>query len=57
MKNYEAALEIWKAAAKEWRIIQTNYRARAIGDTEFLNGKAKFDEAQKALDKAKMEVK
>jgi hypothetical protein len=37
-------------AFEEWRRIQKAYRAREIGDAEFLAGKAKFNKALEAVD-------
>ena len=54
--SYEAALETYRKAARKWREVQSDYRSRKIGDHLFLEGKAAFEFAQEALDKAEKEL-
>jgi hypothetical protein len=51
-KTYEAALEASRKASREFAIVVADYRARKVGDAEFLAAKAKHDEANKVFDAA-----
>jgi hypothetical protein len=51
-KEYELALEASRKASREFAEAQTAYRARNIGDAEFLAAKAKHDAACKEFDAA-----
>ena len=51
-KTYEAALEKSREASRKFMAAQTAYRARQIGDKEFLAAKAEHDVACKEFDVA-----
>ena len=50
--EYKAALEKANKVSAEFRAAQIAYRARKIGDAEFLAAKAKYDASEKAFDAA-----
>jgi hypothetical protein len=50
--EYDAAIDAARDASKAFTKVQKAYRAREIGDDEFLAGKKLFDESQKAFDAA-----
>lgn len=47
---YDAALEVSRQASRDFRKAQKAYRAREIGDAEFLEAQKKFDESNEAFD-------
>ncbi len=49
---YDAAREVSRKASREFLQVQKRYRAREIGDAEFLAGKALHDKAMEAFDAA-----
>lgn len=49
---YQAALEAARKATQDFNKIQEDYRAKRIGDQEFLEGKRIYDAAAKAFDDA-----
>ena len=51
-KEYVHALETANKASRKFRKAQMAYRARTIGDTEFLAAQALHNAAQKAFDVA-----
>ena len=50
--TYDASLEAFRKASREFRLIREDYRTRKIGDEEFLKGKTIFDKASEVADKA-----
>lgn len=50
--DYAAALEAARAAARVYREAQTAYRARKIGDAEYLAARAAWEASDKAFDDA-----
>ena len=54
--EYEAALAKANEASRKFSAIQKAYRAREIGDAEFLAGKAEWNASTKAFDIARNEV-
>jgi hypothetical protein len=57
MDDYQKALVVWKAEAAAYSKAQADYRARKIGDDEFLKARKKFKDADKVLDEAESKVK
>lgn len=51
-KNYENARIKVNAASAVFMAVQMKYRARTIGDDEFLAAKAVYNEAEKEFDAA-----
>jgi membrane-bound lytic murein transglycosylase B len=51
-EEYRNALEDSREASKEFRVAQEQYRARTIGDAEFLAARAKYREAEALFDAA-----
>ena len=51
-QEYDAALTESRAAAKAFRLAAEAYRARKIGDTEFLEAKSKFNASNSKFDAA-----
>lgn len=49
---YDASLETFRAASRAFRTVTQEYRAKKIGDTEFLSAKATFEQAKAAADAA-----
>lgn len=49
---YEIAYEKNNAAIEAFQSVQTAYRSKAIGDAEFLAGKAIYDAAMAEYDEA-----
>ena len=49
-KTYEKALEASRKAAREFRAVQTEYRAGRMSDADFLAARAKYNESEKAFD-------
>jgi len=54
--NYQTALKEWQVEAKKWGQARKAYRARTIGDTEFLKAKAEFEVAQAKLDAVEKQI-
>lgn len=52
---YDASLARFRQASQEFNEITKAYRAKEIGDNEFLAGRKKFDEAKALADKAETE--
>lgn len=50
--EYDAALEVFRAASREYRAAALSYRAREIDDAEFLAARRKFNAAQNVCDVA-----
>ncbi len=50
MDEYKAALEVFRRESAAWREVQDNYRARKIGDDEFIAGMRKFRKANAEMD-------
>jgi hypothetical protein len=55
--EYIKALEVANVASAEFNKVQLAYRARTIGDTEFLAAKAIYNESVAVFDVAYAEVK
>lgn len=53
---YAESLEAARCASRSFAEAQRKYRAREIGDAEFLAARAKYDESSAALDAARGEV-
>lgn len=53
--KYDAALEVFRAASRAYREVTLAYRARTIGDDEYLAARRTFSEAQTAADVAEAE--
>jgi hypothetical protein len=51
-KTYEAALEESRKAARKFMAVQADYRARKIGDAEYLAARAEYEASEKAFDAA-----
>lgn len=51
-KEYEAALESAREASQRFARVQQDYRARRIGDEEYLAARADWDHSQVAFDAA-----
>lgn len=51
-KTYKAALEASRKAARVFMNAQDAYRARTIGDAEFLAAKAEYKKSEAAFDAA-----
>lgn len=49
-KSYEMAMEKSAEAIKIFRLAQSAYRARTIGDSEFIAARAKYNTAMKEYD-------
>lgn len=49
-QSYLIALEAWRIESARWRKAQEDYRARRIGDVQFLAAKAEFNAASAVLD-------
>jgi len=50
--DYQAAVLVHNAAFEKFRVVRDAYRARTIGDVEFLAAKAEYDAATKSFDAA-----
>jgi hypothetical protein len=50
--EYELALNAVREATAKFNAVTKAYRARTIGDDEFLAAKAKYNEAEKVFDVA-----
>lgn len=57
MKEYNAALEVFRKASATFSAAQDAYRARTIGDAEFLAARAEFKAADAVMDAAEAKVK
>lgn len=58
MTNYEIALEVFRKESAEYRASCEAYRAGKINDNQYLSARAKFNEANAALDNAEaIEIK
>ena len=53
--KYDAALNVWRDASKKFGIAQASYRARVIGDSEFIAARKVLDAASYAFDSAETE--
>ncbi|HEX7906718.1 MAG TPA: hypothetical protein VF534_01315 [Paraburkholderia sp.] len=53
--KYDASLEVFRAAARTYREVTEAYRAREIGDTDYLDARRTFGLAQEAADIAEAE--
>jgi len=49
---YDKSLEEFRAASREFRLISEAYRAKTIGDEEYLKGRAIFNKAVEVADEA-----
>jgi outer membrane protein TolC len=52
MNDYEMALNKVREATAAFRLAQTAYRKREIGDIEFLEAKRIYDAAEREFDRA-----
>jgi len=50
--DYQAALLAHDAAFAKYRVVRDAYRARTVGDAEFLAARAEYDAATEAFDVA-----
>lgn len=53
-KEYGASLEVFRSASKAFRLIKMAYRSKTIGDSEFVAGLAKFQQASRDMDDAEV---
>lgn len=49
---YEAAYEAHNVAIKKFNVVRDAYRARTVGDAEFLAARVEYEEATKLFDAA-----
>lgn len=56
LKNYHAALEVWREAQRTFDAVRKAYRARKAGDEEFIKAQFLFNAAQRKLDEAESKV-
>ena len=57
MEQYNRALDGFRAASREFRLAQEQYRAKKIGDSQFLAARAEFNAASSLMDYAENAVK
>lgn len=56
-KEYELAMENFRNVSAKFRQAQLDYRAKRIGDAEFLTARAAYDEAGRISDEAEMALR